>query len=392
MVIDKMMDHCVIVIYDNHYYMVCKFQNKGDEKLFVVDYEDYSTLMRINKSWHQVNNYIGCFLNDDNGVRFVQYAHNAIMDFQPTGKGSKMTVDHINRYGFDNRKANLRIVSQTVQNENQNKRKRTVTLPKGCGIRPDEIPRSMWYDSNRDRFVIEIKQNGQTIVEEKQDGKREYRLRLRFEMAKKRLIEICDEKPELVEHKHLLQNFSEGALELMREYNEIISATDFECINDCLIEVPKKMMVKINYNKLTKDEIKILEQPRVPGSKKGNRLPPGCGVTPDMIPKYCRYVPATDKKGDHFIIERHPDLPSGIRSIMTKMCRDWTTLEKHGQLMKILDELKVAKETGKPFEKKTYKKKPKTQKKSKKNTTNKPKKTQGTPKKKYSGSKSQKKR
>lgn len=334
---------CVTVEYKDQYYMVCRFKYKDISQLFVLDYEDYSTIMEVRENWHKINNYVGCFMTNDDGVRFVQYVHNVVMGVVPTGKGSKWTVDHINRHGYDNRKANLRLVTQTVQNENQNKRDRTIKLPEGCGVEPHEIPRSMWYQADRERFVIEIKQNGKVIIKEPCIGNKDYRIRLKFEMAKKRLIEICKENPKLVKNKHLLENYSDNAIKLMKEYNDIILASGYKCAKKCLITIPDKSVLEINYDKLIDAEIKILNQPKCGNMKKGNRLPPNCGVTPDMIPKHCRYLPEDDKRGDGFIVERHPDLPPGKRSIGTTRDRSVTTLKKHEELLKTLNKLKEMK-------------------------------------------------
>jgi hypothetical protein len=67
----------------------------------------------------------------------------------------------MNRIGFDNRKCNLRIVTQSEQNMNQKRRPRTFLLPADSGLTYEDIPRHIWYVKanglHGDRFAIEFK-------------------------------------------------------------------------------------------------------------------------------------------------------------------------------------------------------------------------------------------
>jgi hypothetical protein len=152
------------VTHNEREYIVGTLLHNDNPVEFVFDKEDYPSVSE--RAWHFASdNYISSTFHCGDGKRRELYLHNLVMgvDLFP-GKGAKQTVDHINRNGLDNRKENLRILSQSHQNMNQVKKKRAVILPEGCSIKPDEIPTHIWYvrahGQHGDRFAIEFKTEG----------------------------------------------------------------------------------------------------------------------------------------------------------------------------------------------------------------------------------------
>jgi len=145
---------------NNKEYTIGTFQYRGDDLQFVIDKDDFEVIK--DKAWHYTsNNYMSNTITHHD-KRKQLYLHNLIMKrLEHPGKGATETVDHINRNGLDNRKENLRIISQSEQNLNQSKKKRSVILPTGCPIKSDDIPKHIWYvranGNHGDRFAIEFK-------------------------------------------------------------------------------------------------------------------------------------------------------------------------------------------------------------------------------------------
>ena len=149
------------ITYNNKEYVIGTIQYKSCDIQFIFDKEYYDIVSK--RAWHFASdNYISSAYSCGDGKRRELYLHNLIMevDLFP-GKGQKETVDHINRNGLDNRKENLRIISQAQQIINQGKKKRNVILPEDCPINPDELPKHIWYvranGLHGDRFAIEFK-------------------------------------------------------------------------------------------------------------------------------------------------------------------------------------------------------------------------------------------
>ena len=143
---------------DGHY--IGHIIHGGKTLELLIDEDDLERVKTRN--WHVVTGgcYIGCSVVINNQKKIL-YLHNFIMnklDFP--GKGTKESVDNINRIGLDNRKGNLRLVSQSLQNVNRKSRSRTAHLPEGIS----DLPKHIWYiKPNRahgDRFCIELKTEG----------------------------------------------------------------------------------------------------------------------------------------------------------------------------------------------------------------------------------------
>jgi HNH endonuclease len=112
-------------------------------------------------SWYFMKTgYIGCHAERD-GIKTCLTMHQVIMDHDGHGKGGP-SIDHINRNKLDNRRENLRITTQSVQNENRGKvsrQQRAKELPEEI---TEELPKFVVYykenvgkDSTREYFTVE---------------------------------------------------------------------------------------------------------------------------------------------------------------------------------------------------------------------------------------------
>ena len=179
--------------YDDGYYIGHIIH--GEKTLeFLIDEDDLERVKTRN--WHAVTT--GCYIGSNiviDGQRKVLYLHNFIMnkiDFP--GKGAKETVDHINRNGLDNRKHNLPVISQSLQNVNQRKRERRAVLPEGIS----DLPKHIWYikpnGAHGDRFCIELKTEG---ISWKTTSSKKVSIEEKLQQAKKKREELYEQFPYL---------------------------------------------------------------------------------------------------------------------------------------------------------------------------------------------------
>jgi hypothetical protein len=168
--------------------------SNGTHVKFKIDKDDLERVKT--RHWYLASggHYVGSCVTIE-GKSKVLYLHNFVMnklDFP--GKGPKESIDHINRNGLDNRKSNLRLVSQSIQNVNKKARGRTAELPEGI----TELPKHVWYIKpnglHGDRFCIELKTEGVTW---KTTSSKKVSIHEKLQQAKDKLNELYEEYPHL---------------------------------------------------------------------------------------------------------------------------------------------------------------------------------------------------
>ena len=203
-----------IVEYHDNKYVVMDILSKGNKFLCVIDYDDFD---KCKCHWNLTQ--AGYVM--DLYKRNV-YLHHIIMNGQLE---ENKTVDHINRNTLDNRKANFRIIDQTHQNYNQNKKKRRKTYPKLVkdGIKDEDLPRCVSFSSKEERFSFELKKNGKKIKTIKGTRQSLPNLRIKLNRLIKRIKEEIEKDPKLFEYYQMFGELTEEGEKLQKEYEEIIS-------------------------------------------------------------------------------------------------------------------------------------------------------------------------
>ncbi|QKF93922.1 putative endonuclease [Fadolivirus algeromassiliense] len=342
-----------IVNYNNKLYIVCKKNYKNNYKLFVVDDEFKEKI--IYKNWFYIAN--GYIAHQKDDKKFV-YLHKLIMDVSEN-KNVNKSIDHINRIPTDNRKENLRSINQTEQNINQGKKIRKSALPQSCNINVDDLPRGVWYRKKHkkyaEHFVFEIKGVLNIYWESCKD--KTLSLKFKLEQTKKYIRYLIEKYPELKKYA-IENNYTDEAINLIKSYNEILKLSGYECAKNNFIKINEKNYLIENLDGLTEKEIGLLnefdplndekirnefKQENKKFKNMTTKLPENCGVTKEMIPKYCYYrKPYTNKKniiqGDCFVIDkRHPKMNN--KSWNTTSNKSVTTIEKFNQLLEKLKEI-----------------------------------------------------
>lgn len=337
-----------IIEHNDKQYIVAYTPFKDEHILFVFDADDKEKVCYKSWSYHNDGGYLQTAHYDDENNKKALFLHNLVMNkLTFEGKGQQHTVDHINRVGRDNRKENLRMAtSQSAQNFNTKRRERKIELPEGCDITTHMIPRNVSYIKPNGRhgngFCIEIKgvkTLGEGDYSWKSTRSTKVSLKVKLQETKLKLQEIINNNPELQDLSDLANEDRRN--ELIQSFNAILEKSNYpkEIIKANLVELITDAATPIVINNNEEQMAKTVTDLHASG-KKSNKLPQDCGVTPDMIPKYCYYTPANDKSGDRFVIDRHPGL-GDKRQWNTSSSKKVNTITKFESLIEKLKEIEI---------------------------------------------------
>lgn len=337
-----------IIKYKNNEYVVIKLNTKYIySSLCIIDFDDFDKIKNL--KWDLVNHYPGAELKIQGNKCYKSiatiYMHNFVMNrvtFE--GYNCSIIVDHKNRIPTDNRKENLHLINQTEQNFNQGKKLRILELPKNSHIKVDDIPRGVSYINEfrnyGNGFEVYIKSfNGNTL---KYYSSRDKSLSLRFKLEQvKKFLRYTKEKyPEEFARHHIETEYNDKEIELIDSYNEILKLSKFPDIDKHLIKYNIKNYLIEDLTNLTEEEINLLNSLQFENKTKKKlktKLPDDCGITVDMIPKYCHYSKPRGNIGEYFVIDKHPKLTA--RCWNTTSNKKVTIQEKFDQLLVKLKEL-----------------------------------------------------
>jgi hypothetical protein len=140
---------------EEYYLMDC-----GKSNLTKIDKNSIEKILDNKRSWTICHNgYI--FTKNNDGKQI--YMHAFLMDHIGHGltKGN-LTVDHINQDKLDNRICNLRLATQSEQNQNTSKRERKHNArPLPDGIIQSDLPKYVTYNVEYEK---ELDENGNRII------------------------------------------------------------------------------------------------------------------------------------------------------------------------------------------------------------------------------------
>jgi hypothetical protein len=324
--------------YKNNNYAVIELSYKKNLLPVVIDYKFINNIKNLNKKWYcNKSGFISCKHNYNQKVHVV-FLHELIMSLKDK-KNINQPIQHINRISVDNRLSNLKFVEDI--NINYKKKKRTVQLPKKSGIDPNEIPTYIWYlkenGSHGDRFSVEISK-----IKWKTTSSKKVSLRYKLEEAKKFLRDLKENNNELFTTHSMNGEFNKIGKKRKNEYIEIIKLAGYDNITvektdnltDKYLKESNKLKKKFEQTLLLSMNLKKKKSKR----RLINNLPQELSIKSNDLPKHVYYRKKTEKRGDYFVVENHPN--QSKRIWQTTSSKKISVQQKYKELLDYLKTLK----------------------------------------------------
>lgn len=255
------MDNYKRVTHDDQDYAIVTISYKDTQLPILLDWDDFIAIRKLKKRWKcNGNGFIYC-QQDKNDY----YLHELIMSLKSQDDGFKLQnkpIIHINRIGLDNRRENLiyDMIDKDVT-KNAKKKKRTIVLPKKCGICPDSIPTYIWYmrpdASHGERFMVNIGD-----VNWKTTSSGDLSLKYKLEEAKMFLRHLLRNRPDLYEEYSMNGDFNREGINLLNTYYDIVHSNGFTHIKRVVPNQTTLDLLKPDYDSLMDDEKYALYEAR----------------------------------------------------------------------------------------------------------------------------------
>ena len=245
----------------NNDYAVCGMNYNGHNVPIVIDWDIFKIINKMDKNWHindkgmVVTNH-KYTENETEKMREI-YLHDIIMKLSDD-KYESRSILHINKLGVDNRKCNL--MYDTCNKDilkNIKKKSRTITLPKDCGVIPEELPSYVWYlkedSTHGERFIIDIDD-----VQWKSTSSKKVSLKYKLEETKKYLRFLKETREDLFSDYSMNGDLNNEGFNLIKSFVKISQDAGFKNINDISETKNTNKYISENLDGLTEEEIILL--------------------------------------------------------------------------------------------------------------------------------------